>query len=65
MKILTIIFLLYFVSTTIYGAIYLAKTDRYDKKEYSLFDVLGNILPCMMMFILLPISLTNKIKFKK
>ena len=58
-----IILITYIVLASTVGAWWLAGGD---KKEITLFDVLGNILPSILViWMLVPFSLLDRIKIKK
>lgn len=64
--------LIYWIATTIGGAIYLAKTrfNHWETEEpdehYTLLDIVGNIFPALIFgWLMFPAYLMTCIKFKK
>jgi hypothetical protein len=62
------ILIIYWIVTTIFGVYWLIKNpSRFESKdEFSLADILGNILPSMIIApFILPLYLLSLIKFKR
>jgi hypothetical protein len=69
-KVMIILLVIYWITTTIYGAYWLVKNPSimgYDDSEYfTLLEVIAKIFPAMLIaWLVVPMFLLNKIKFKR